>query len=146
MPEYSAIVRTLTPEKFSEILSASARKARETYFHRHNIRSPSSTGMPKAGAKNAVRAEKLFAALQTAQDERLCEEMLRTWLLTKRPMLAAALDYLEVPHDNGLTDSDDVAKIEKLSKREVSTLLAKLESVAGKEDAAIYLKFMGVTI
>lgn len=143
MPQYSSILRSLSPEKFAEILSSSGRKAREVYFHRHNIRPPKTSGIPKVGAKNEFRTGALYDVLRQRDDEELAEEMLRTWLLTKRPLLAAALDHLNIPHKDGLTDSDDVNRIEKLSAKELTGLVAKLRDVAPADEIAVYLKFMG---
>jgi hypothetical protein len=144
MPEYTKILRTLSADKFSEILAASPRKARETYFHRHGVKVPSSAArMPKPGAKNEARTAALFELLQSRDDEQLCEEILRSFLLTKRPMLARALDHLGIAHNNGLTESDDVSKFEKLSAKDVRTLVDTLAAVAPRDEAVLYLKFMG---
>ncbi len=143
MPQYSSIVRSLSAEKFAEILSTSGRKAREVYFHRHNIRPPKTSGIPKVGAKNEFRTNALFDALQKRDDEELAEEMLRTWLLNKRPLLSAALDHLKIEHKDGLTDSDDVNRIEKLSEAELKGLVAALKKIAPEDEVAVYLKFMG---
>jgi len=143
MPQYSSIVRSLDLEKFTEILSTSGRKAREVYFHRHNIRPPKTSGIPKVGAKNEFRTNALYDVLRQRDDEELAEELLRTWLLTKRSLLAAALDHLGIPHKDGLTDSDDVNRIEKLNAQELRGLYEKLKGVAPVDEIAVYLKFMG---
>lgn len=144
MPEYTKILRTLTADKFSEVLGASPRKARETYFHRHGVKVPSSAArLPKPGAKNEARTAELYKVLQTRDDDQLCEEILRSFLLTKRLMLAKALDHLGIPHNNGLTESDDVSKFEKLSAKDVRTLVDTLAQVAPREEAVLYVKFMG---
>ena len=145
MPQYTAILRSVSAQQFSETLAASGRKAREVYFHRHSIRSPKSTGLPKAGAKNEARTAQLFSALKTTDDDELAEEVLRTYLLAKRPMLAAALDHLGIPHTQGLTDSEDVNRIEKLSADDLKALATELTKVAERRDIALYLKFMGAT-
>jgi len=144
MPEFTSIIRELTPEKFAEVFSASARQARETYFHRHGVRAPKkSSRLPKPGEKNQARTAALYELLKDKEDDEMAEEVLRTWLLTKREMLAAALDHLGITHENGLTESEDVANFEKLGSKEVKTLVEKLSEIAPKEDVAVYLKFMG---
>jgi hypothetical protein len=144
MPDYTAIVRGLPLEKFVEVFAASARRAREAYFQRHGIRKPKTlSGLPKAGATAEARTAALFQALQGQDDEKLVEEVLRTWLLTKRPMLAAALDHLEIPHDNGITDVDDLDRFTTLDAGELATLAARLAETAPRDEVAIYLKFMG---
>lgn len=147
MPDYSAIIRTVTPQKFTEILAASSRQAREVYFHRHHIKAPSSgSHFAKPGAKNEIRMARLYDIIVTAGDEELSEEILRTWLLGKRPMLAAAMDHLKIPHTDGLTDSDDVSKIATLSGKALEELITALEAFAPRDEVIVYLKFMGAVI
>lgn len=144
MPAYTSILRSVTDDKFSEILNASPRKSREIYFHRHGIKAPASANrLVKPGAKNEARAAALRDVFKGLEDDQLAEEILRIWLLGKRDMLAKALDHLGIVHDHGLTDSDDVSKIEKLSGKELKDLVKALDGVAPKEDIVLYLKFMG---
>lgn len=141
---YTDIVRAMPREKFLEVLSVSTRQSREAYFARHGIKSPPSPrGFAKPGAKNEIRAAGLYDALQKQVDEQLSEELLRTWLLNKRQMLAAALDHLKIEHDNGLTESDDVDRFEKLDADETKVLVAALKAVAPADEVAAYLKYMG---
>lgn len=144
MPAYTEILRSLPREKFGEVLAASSRQARETYFHRHEIRvSGSARRLPKPGAKNEIRTQQLYEVLQAREDEELCEEVLRTWLLTHRSMLTAALDHLGIAHENGLTQGD-VSKFEKLSAREARTLIDVLRGTGVSDDVIhVYLRYMG---
>ena len=144
MPEYSAILRTLSADKFAEVLAASPRKARETYFHRHSVRVPQHAArMPKPGAKNEARTAELYRILRERDDDQLAEEMLRAFLLSKRTMLAKALDHLGIQHQDGLTESDDVNKFEKLSAKDIRALAAALVGAAPQDEVILYLKFMG---
>lgn len=146
MPEYTAILRTLSADKFAEVLAASPRKARETYYHRHGVKVPASAArLPKPGAKNEARTAELFKLLQTRDDDQLCEEILRSFLLTKRSMLAKALDHLSIPHKDGLTESDDVKKFEKLSAKDIRGLVDALAQVSPRDEAVLYVKFMGAS-
>lgn len=141
---YTDIVRGLTKEKFVEVLGVSTRTSREAYFHRHGIKAPpSGRGFTKPGAKNEARAAGLWEAMQDRVDEQVAEEIIRTWLLSKRPMLAAALDHLKIEHDNGLTESDDVDRFEKLSATEVKDMVKTLTKVAPADEVKAYLKYMG---
>lgn len=143
---YTDIVRGLSKEKFVEVLGVSTRTSREAYFHRHGIKSPpSSRGFSKPGAKNEARAASLYEAMQERVDEQVAEEIVRTWLLGKRPMLAAALDHLKIEHDNGLTESDDVDRFEKLSAAEVKDMVKALTKVAPADEIKAYLKYMGAS-
>jgi hypothetical protein len=141
---FTEILRSVPVERFHEIFSTSSRKARETFFHRHGVKASSAVSrLPKPGAKNEERTAKLFELLRQEVDDEMSEEILRSWLLTKRPMLAAALDHLGITHDHGLTESEELKKFEKLSGGDIKQLVKKLEGVAAKEEIAIYLRFMG---
>ena len=144
MPAYTQIVREMSEAKFQEVFGVSIRKARETYLARHNIKAPKSVKKSlRAGAKNEARVVALFAHLKTVDDDQMVEEILRTWLLSRRDILGAALDYLEIPHDNGLTESDDVDKLSSLSVDELKPLVKALSETASTDDIQIYLRFMG---
>ncbi len=142
---YMEIVRSLSDEKFGEIFSASSRQARETYFHRHGIKAPKKSGrMLRAGEKNALRIKALYKTLMDKEDREMVEEILRTWLLAKRSLLAAALDHLGIEHNEGLTDSDDIERFENLSVKEVQEMVGVLADVADRDEISIYLRYMGV--
>ena len=142
---YMEIVRSLSDEKFGEIFSASSRQARETYFHRHGIKAPKKSGrMLRAGEKNALRIKALYKTLMDKEDREMVEEILRTWLLAKRSLLAAALDHLGIEHNEGLTDSDDIERFENLSVKEVQEMVGALSDVADRDEISIYLRYMGV--
>ncbi len=142
-PAYTEILRSVSKEKFHEILNASARKSRETYFARHGVKAPKGTGFQKPGAKNEARAHGLHEALMSTSDDELSEEILRVYLLGQRDMLASALDHLGIEHENGLTESDDVEKFGTLKGKELKKLVEELDSKASKDDIALYLKYMG---
>jgi hypothetical protein len=146
MPDYSLIVRSLSPEKFAEIVGASGRKAKEVYFHRHAIKAPKFGTTLKSRAKNETRTQKLYEILLSEKDEQLCEELLRTWLLTKRAMLSAGLDFLKIPHNNGLTESDDADKIADLDPATIQALIQAVEPVAPNIEVEVWLRYMGARL
>ncbi|MEE2962099.1 MAG: hypothetical protein VYA34_15305 [Myxococcota bacterium] len=145
MTDYTEIVRELAEEKFTEIFQASGRKAKETYFARHQIKAKSSRRHRRPGDKTRERIVRLFNLLKEHQDDEMVEEILRVWLLSKRPMLAAALDHLGIEHDDGLTESDDLSKITGLGEDDLTILVGKLKEVASVADIEVYLKYLGVS-
>ena len=93
---------------FTELVAVSPRKVRETLFQRLGIKAKKTIGL-KVHAKAEDRTKKLHEKLKTAttdQENRLCEELVRNWLYTKRPLLKATLDYLNIKNDNGLVDEE----------------------------------------
>lgn len=146
MPAFTQMIRGIAPEKFGEIFSASSRKARETYFHRLGIRkAKQSNRLARLAAHAEARTLSLWEALRERDDDEMVREVLQTWLLTKRALLADALDHMGIEHEDGLTDAEDLdERFEKLSGKDLEGLVASLR--AKQHDAveiALYLKFMG---
>ena len=106
--EWIAIVNKMSDETFGEVVAASPRKIRETLFQRLGIKAKKSIGL-KVHGKLEDRTRKLHEKLREAstdQENKLCEELVRNWLYTKRPLLKATLDYLNIKNDNGLVDEE----------------------------------------
>ena len=143
---YSKILRALSPERFAQVLARSSRQAKEGYFARHQIRVAAASGPVKLGAGHKMQARLmgLHAKLQQVDDEAMCEEMLRFYLLGQRPMLAAALDHLGIPHEDGLTESEDVAKLATMTPIERAELVALVvdQKAASQADVELYLAYM----
>ena len=55
----------------------------------------------------------------------------------------AALDHLDIEHFDGLTDSEDVERFEKLNLKELKELVGILKGVAPIDEVEIYLRYMG---
>jgi hypothetical protein len=143
---YTSIMRPMTPERFSHVVGTSGRKAKETYFSRHDIRYVPAVGKLKLGSghKMEARIRSLYDAVQEREDEPMCEEILRFYLLGHRPLLALALDHLGIEHEDGLTESEDVSRLASLTAIERAELvaLAKDKGVASEEDVMLYLAYM----
>jgi len=145
-PPYTAILRELSLSKFAEIFNTCSRQARQAYFHRHAVRAPKKkkAGLPKAGAKNEARTALLYEVLRDKDDDEMADEILRTWLLTKRLLLAAALNHLGIPHEEGITDSDELEKqFEEIDVPALRALIDAMIQTAPLEDVQIYLEYMG---
>jgi hypothetical protein len=140
------LLTTMSESYFTEVVTASPKKFREEVFRRVGIK-------PKAGGafslatnkKNEVRIKRLFQVLQegTPLEDPVAEELIRNYLYTRRTLLAEALDFFEVPHDNGLTDADldFLAKLEAGRGTELRSRLAKTHPEA---DVDLYLRFMNI--
>lgn len=142
---YSNILASTTLPKFEEIFFASSRQERETCLHRHGVRAKTkSSRLTKPKEKAKERIKELYSILQSEEDHEMAEGVLRNWLLTKRPLLAAALDHMGIEHNNGLTESDDIDKFKDMKKKDIRAMAKKLEQEYANEDVRIYLKYMGV--
>ncbi len=143
---YTTILTSLGPERFADVVGGSGRKAKETYFARHGIRVAPQVGRVKLGSghKMQARIAALFEVLQGREDEPMSEEILRLYLLGQRPLLALALDHLGIPHEDGLTESEEVSRLATLTPIERAELVALAvdQKVATSEDVQLYLDYM----
>ena len=140
------LLSTMSEVYFTEVVAASPKKFREEVFRRLGIKSKAGGAFSLGSTKkNEVRIKRLFQAMQEglSLEDPVAEELIRNYLYTRRPLLADALDFFAVPHDNGLTDADldFMAKIEKDKGTE---LRSKLASKHPEADVDLYLRFMNI--
>ena len=91
--QFVSMVAGMTEDTFAEVISSSPRKIRETLFARLNIKAKKQIGL-KVHGKLEERTKKLHERLKganTEQENKLCEELMRNWLFTKRPLLKLPL-------------------------------------------------------
>jgi hypothetical protein len=143
--QFVSMVAGMTDDTFAEVISASPRKIRETLFSRLNIKAKKTLGL-KVHGKLEERTKKLHDRLKQAttdQENKLCEELMRNWLFTKRAMLKATLDHLGVKNDNGLVD-EEPEFFKQLTADKVNELVAMLKNEHPVEHIRLYLAFVGV--
>lgn len=143
--QFVSMVATMSEDTFAEVIASSPRKIRETLFARLNIKAKKQIGL-KLHSKLEDRTRKLHVRLkeaQTAQENTLCEELVRNWLYTKRPLLKATLDHLGVKNDNGLVDEEPTF-FKELTAEKVNDLVNVLKADYPVEHIRLYLAFVGV--
>ena len=142
--QFIDLVAKMTDDTFTEMVQASPRKIRETLFQRLGIKAKKTIGL-KVHAKAEERTKKLQEKLKTAtseQENRLCEELVRNFLYTKRPLLKATLDHLGVKNDNGLVDEEPTF-FQELSAEKVKALVDDLRGQGfPTEHIVTYLRFV----
>ena len=139
------IIREMSQETFQDVVQTSPRKVRETLYARMGIKGKKKKVGLRVHAKAQDRANQLFERLQNADSDKeveLCSELVRNWLYHQRPMLKTALDFLEVPNDNGLTEQE-TDFFESLEK-EKCLLVQHLKDNGFAEDHIGHLKFVDV--
>jgi hypothetical protein len=142
--EFVALVTKMSDETFGDVIGASPRKIRETLFGRLGIKAKKKTIGVRVHEKLEERTRKLHERLkgaQTKQEDDLCQELVRNWLYTKRPLLKATLDHLGIKNDNGLVEEEPVF-FQELSQEKVRELFEKLKPEFPPEHIAIYLRFV----
>lgn len=142
--EFIDLVAKMSDETFTEMVQASPRKIRETLFQRLGIKAKKTIGL-KVHAKAEERTKKLQEKLRSAsseQENRLCEELVRNFLYTKRPLLKATLDHLGVKNDNGLVDEEPTF-FQELSPEKVQAMVDHLRGQGYPlEHILTYLRFV----
>lgn len=142
MPSTLEILARMSPERFQEVMAASPKKFREEVYKHAGIRKKGGA-FSLASAKSEERTERLGSILREGVElpEDLVEEIIRNYLYTRRPLLADALDFFEVPHTEGLTDAD-IGFMEKLGPERGRELKKKLLERHDGRDVDLYLTFM----
>jgi len=144
--DHIELVTKISESKFQEVVASAPRRIRETLFGRLGIKAKKRVGL-KVHGKLEDRARKLHERLKSGsskEENDLCEELLRNWLFTKRPLLKATLDFLEIENDNGLVDEEPTF-FEELEADKVKDIFTHLKGEGfDGEEVFIYLAFMKV--
>ena len=129
--------------RFQQILAASPKKFRENLYKSAGLskKTPNTFSLRKrddsgreAALQEALRSHKL--------DPEDAEEMVRNYLYTKRNLLSDALDFLQVPHEDGLTN-ENLDFIEELVPEKKDALDRHLSANHDRGDVDLYLTFLG---
>lgn len=143
--DFIALVSGLSEDTFQEVIAASPRRIRETLFGRLGIKAKKKTVGVQVHGRLEERSRKLHARLKegtSKQEDDLCEELLRNWLYTQRPLLKATLDHLEVKNDNGLIE-EEPSFFQELEEPKVKALVEDLKKQGFPEEHIwVYLRFV----
>jgi hypothetical protein len=138
------LVASMSLETFSEMMAVSRRQVREILYSQLGIKAKSKSLLKNLQQKKEERVAALHDSLKKASSKRdadICAELIRNWLYTQRPLLKSALDFLGIPNEDGLIDSDPTMFAE-LPKEKTKSLFNHLCKDFSKERVAIYLAFM----
>lgn len=143
--DFIALVAGLSDDTFQDVITASPRRIRETLFGRLGIKAKKKSVGVKVHGRLEERTKKLHTRLKegsSKQEDDLCEELVRNWLYTQRPLLKATLDHLEVKNDNGLIE-EEPAFFQELDEAKVKDLVASLRQQGfADEHIWVYLRFV----
>lgn len=142
----SELLKNISIDTFSDVVSHSPRKVRESLYSHYGIKSKNRFSIKSIKSKKEERVSLLLKMLQGAtnlKEKELLNELFRNWLFYQRPLLKETLDFLGVENDNGLIDTEpDFFK--ELSEKKVSDLVAHLSPKFPKDSILIYFCFMEV--
>lgn len=132
------------PARLEDILDACPRRSREELYRRLGIKSRKRAGFR---LKNTVddRPSKVHERLsEQGLPEELLQELVRNFLFTRRTLLGDALDFFQVPHDQGLTDQD-LDFMEGLEPERASELKSLLgDKGHAAQDIDLYFRMMAI--
>lgn len=135
------IIALTRPEKFAEIYSSCSRKIRnllEGQFAR-KVKPRGKMVSLKSRRDRLAEASAVQEGLVELGDDKMADEILKTWLYTKRPMLKATLDFFGIPNEEGITEQE-LDPIEQATAEKLAELVSGLTGLGfSAEDAAIYL-------
>lgn len=135
----------MSPERFSEVVSASPRKLREEIYRRLGVKAKKNSSFSLKKSEDDDRAKKLFASLQNGEPvaDEVLEELIRNYLYVRRELLADALDHFQVPHENGLTDAE-IDFLSELPKEKSAELRKLLLAKHQPQDVELYFAYMNI--
>ena len=141
-----AITKSMSDTIFSDVVSSAPRKTREVLFSQLGIKAKKPMIGLDLNRKRDERARQLHERLKSSTGKRendVCRELIRTWLFTQRPLLKAALDFVGVPNDNGLVETEtDFFK--DLSPERITALKKHLYVSFNPEHVDIYMRFVEI--
>lgn len=148
MADPNDILRKLESDHFAEVISASPKKFREEIFRRAGVKNRGGGAFAlKSTGKNNARTKKLRATMLGGfeLEGELGAELIRNYLYTRRPLLAEALDFLGVDHDEGLTDEDldFLTELKPEKGQQLRDLLCRNHEDA---DVDLYVAFMDIPV
>ena len=141
-----AITAAMSEATFAEVITSSSRQLREILFSQMNIKLKKKNLGLHVHEKRDERIRKLHEKLKQASGKRetdICRELVRTWLYSKRAMLKSALDFLGVPNEDGLVDTE-IDFFKELSLERVRELKAHLCEKFSPEHVKIYMQFVEI--
>lgn len=147
MKALRALLVRLDADHFDAVVRASPKRFREEVFRRAGIRNRAGAFSLRSSSKTEARTRRLQETLggQTALDDDIIEELLRNYLYTRRPLLAEALDFLEVAHEDGLT-GEDLTFMKDLPAEKAGRLRDILCRNHETRDVDLYLGFMDIPV
>lgn len=145
MDPIALISRTSEPV-FANMIACCSRQVRETLYTRLGIKSSVSGVMLQLGKKREDKIKKLhdkFKNSDSKAESEVCQEIIRNWLYTQRPLLKATLDFLKIPNQDGLVETE-LDFFKDLSESEAKAVFDHLADKFDPEHVWIYLSFVSV--
>lgn len=141
-----ALISQVSDQTFSSMIASCSRKVRDTLYARLGIKSNISGVTLQLGKKREDQVKKLhekFKNSDSQAESEVCQEIIRNWLYTKRPMLKATLDFLKIPNQEGLVDTE-LEFFKNMSESDAKAVFEHVSQQFEPEHVWIYLNFVEV--
>ena len=141
-----ALISQVSDQTFSSMIASCSRKVRDTLYARLGIKSNISGVTLQLGKKREDQVKKLhekFKNSDSRAESEVCQEIIRNWLYTKRPMLKATLDFLKIPNQEGLVDTE-LEFFKNMSEEDAKAVFEQMSEQFEPEHVWIYLNFVEV--
>lgn len=140
--KFTAVIEALPEPVFRDMYRGISRKVRNLLEGRLlPRRSGAGVFSLKADTPDSRIPEVKRAVVRSGKQE-LAEELLKAYLIERRPMLKIALDAVGVPNDDGLTDHE----LDPIRDADAATVGGIVDEIVKRfpaSDAALYFAFLG---
>ena len=141
-----ALVSQISEPTFAAIVASCSRSVRDTLYARLGIKSTTSGVTLQLGKKRDDQVKQLherFKNSSSKSESDVCQEIIRNWLYTKRPMLKETLDFLKIPNQDGLVETE-LDFFKKLSDSDAKAVFKHVSAKFEPEHVWVYLNFVEV--
>ena len=142
-----ALISKTSEPTFEAMISSCSRKVRDTLYARMGIKVKASGGITlQLGKHKGDEVKKLhekFKNSDSKAESDVCQEIIRNWLYTQRPMLKATLDFLKIPNQEGLVETE-LDFFKALSDSDTKAVFNHVAMQFSPEHVWVYLNFVEV--
>jgi hypothetical protein len=141
-----SLISQISEPTFAAMVGSCSRKVRDTLYARLGIKSNTSGVTLQLGKKRDDQVKKLherFKNPQSKGESDVCGEIIRNWLYTQRPMLKETLDFLKIPNQDGLVETE-LDFFKSLSEADAKAVFDHVSAKFNPEHVWVYLNFVEV--
>ena len=141
-----ALISQTSEPTFAAMVASCSRKVRDTLYARLGIKSQTSGVTLQLGKKRDDQVKKLHERFKNSDskgESDVCQEIIRNWLYTQRAMLKETLDFLKIPNQDGLVETE-LDFFKNLSESDAKAVFKHVASKFEPEHVWIYLNFVEV--
>lgn len=141
-----ALISKTSEPTFEAMIASCSRKVRDTLYARMGIKTPAAGVTLQLGKHKGDQVKKLhekFKNSDSKAESDVCQEIIRNWLYTQRPMLKATLDFLKIPNQDGLVETE-LDFFKTLSDSDAKAVFDHVAKRFPAEHVWLYLNFVEV--